>query len=337
MKILYGIQGTGHGHISRAREILPHLAEHAELDVLISGTNCKLTIAGKRTQYRHGLSLTYDSEGKVSYLKTALNLHPITFLQDVHALRPDRYDLIISDFEPVSAWASILSSVPSVAVSHQAAFLSDRSPRPAKRSPFSEQILKRFAPCNYALGFHFRAYDHFISPPVIRREIQKLSPVAENHITVYLPAFDHQTLTSIFLKHSQTEWHIFSPYCEQQYRKQNVWVRPVSNEPFLESFQNCRGIVAGAGFETCAEAMFLGKKLMAIPIGNQYEQQCNAAALQTLGAYVVPSVDGQFNSHINNWLKEDAIPSAVYPADISHLSRKLLRFARRVHTHPVTT
>ena len=30
MKILYGVQGTGHGHISRARVILPRLREIAQ-------------------------------------------------------------------------------------------------------------------------------------------------------------------------------------------------------------------------------------------------------------------------------------------------------------------
>ena len=37
MKILYGIQGTGNGHLSRAEEIVPILKKMAHVDVLISG------------------------------------------------------------------------------------------------------------------------------------------------------------------------------------------------------------------------------------------------------------------------------------------------------------
>ena len=39
MKILYAIQGTGNGHLSRAREFIPALAARTSMDVLISGTN----------------------------------------------------------------------------------------------------------------------------------------------------------------------------------------------------------------------------------------------------------------------------------------------------------
>jgi hypothetical protein len=42
MKILYGIQGTGNGHVSRAKEILPVMRRYAEVDVLISGRECDI-------------------------------------------------------------------------------------------------------------------------------------------------------------------------------------------------------------------------------------------------------------------------------------------------------
>ena len=37
MKILYAIQGTGNGHLSRARDIIPVLQQKGELDILVSG------------------------------------------------------------------------------------------------------------------------------------------------------------------------------------------------------------------------------------------------------------------------------------------------------------
>lgn len=43
MKILYAIQGTGNGHISRARDIIPILVRRGELDLLISGNEADLT------------------------------------------------------------------------------------------------------------------------------------------------------------------------------------------------------------------------------------------------------------------------------------------------------
>ncbi len=326
MKVIYGIQGTGHGHISRAREIIPHLSKYASVDVLISGYNCKMQLANLPVSHKRGISLTYDKNGSVSYLKTALNIKPVTFLQDVNSVKPERYDLVISDYEPVTAWAALNSKTPTVGLSHQASFLSDKCPRPKNQSLFSESVLKYFAPVNRPIGFHFKRYDSFILPPVIRQEIRNLNPVQKNHVTVYLPSFDHETLVSIFLQCKKTEWHIFSPLCDEEYHKDNVWVRPVGNEPFLKSIESSHGVLTGAGFETCAEAMYLGKKLLAIPIKNQYEQYCNAAALTRMGVVTVNRIDPNFITLVRQWLDGAKIVRLNESADIDELAELLFRF-----------
>ena len=42
MKILYAVQGTGNGHLSRAKEIYSILNNRVEVDVLISGTQYEI-------------------------------------------------------------------------------------------------------------------------------------------------------------------------------------------------------------------------------------------------------------------------------------------------------
>ena len=69
----------------------------------------------------------------------------------------------------------------------------------------------------------------------------------------------------------------------------------------MDSFASCCGVICNAGFETCAEAMYLGKKLLAVPIKNQYEQTCNVAALQEMGIKTLKSLDGQ-QQKIQQWL-----------------------------------
>jgi uncharacterized protein (TIGR00661 family) len=329
MKILYGIQGTGHGHISRAREILPLLSEQADIDVLLSGYNCNMTLEDIQITQKRGISLAYDSNGSVSYLQTAMKIQPVTFLQDVNSLNVSDYDLVISDYEPITAWASLNAKVLSVGLSHQAAFLSEKSPRPKKKSLISEQILKHFAPCNRPVGFHFQRYDSFVLPPIIRKDVRELEVKNENHITVYLPAFDHETLVSIFSHCKQVDWHLFSPNCNNPYQKENVKVFPVGNKPFLESLKNSLGVVTSAGFETCAETMFLGKKLLVIPIKNQYEQLCNAAALQKMGVHVFKNLNADIKDKIIHWINDAPIVELSEAADTEHLTRKLVRFAER--------
>lgn len=335
MKILYGIQGTGHGHISRAKEILPKLTKEASVDVLISGYNCKLNLENVDVSRKRGISLTYDDKGGVSFLKTAFNLQPITFLKDLSSIDPDRYDLIISDYEPISAWASMQSKTPSFGLSHQASFLSSLSPRPGQISHFAEALLKYFAPVNRPIGFHFDRYDSFIQPPVIRQEIKDLNPVAGEHITVYLPSFNPEFLAKQFHKKEDTQWHIFSPFCDSAYQIKNVTVFPVGNRPFLQSLESAKGVIAGAGFELCAETMYLGKQLMAIPIKNQYEQLCNAAALQKMGVQVIHQIAESFEENIHDWLERGEIICLEETADIDQLIKLIIRYAGRLNPRQV--
>lgn len=329
MRILYGIQGTGHGHISRAREILPELSQHAGVDVLLSGTNCKMKLPYPDVDYRRGMSLAYDATGGVSYLKTAFELEPIRFLKDVQGLDASQYDLVISDYEPVSSWAAFRSGITCIGLSHQAAFLSDRTPRPVKNSIMAEQVLKHFAPCHRPIGFHFLRYDRFIEGPVIRSDVRRLNPARGGHVTVYLPAFDPETLQSIFAKHSAVQWEIFSPLCEETRNRGNVTLYPVGNEPFLKSMENSLGVLTSAGFETCAEAIYLKKKLMVVPIRNQYEQMCNAAALEKLGVSVSATMGDSFNRKLRHWLHHDQVVTLPEIADIQAITQKIVRFARR--------
>ncbi len=323
MNILYGIQGTGHGHISRAKELLPEFSKHANVDVLISGYASQLDLEEAITYRKRGISLSYDSKGSVSVLRTLQNLQPIRFVSDVHSVPLKQYDLVISDYEPVTSWAAKSAGIPSVALSHQAAFLSEKSPRPSKRSIIAEAILQHFAPADDTIGFHFRRYDRFIKPPIIRSEIRNLNPTEGNHITVYLPAYHHTELAKIFKPFSGINWHIFSPSCSRIQKAGHISFNPISNVEFLRSFEGCKGVVTSAGFETCAEAMYMKKKLLAVPINNQYEQLCNAAALEEIGVRVLTGVE-DIGSEINAWLAEPTVPELYDIADPAQIVSSLL-------------
>lgn len=314
MNILYGIQGTGHGHISRAKELLPELCKHAAVDVLISGYACQLELENDITYRKRGISLKYDSTGGVAILETLRQFNPIRFISDIQSIPLRKYDLVISDYEPVSSWAARIAGVPSVSMSHQAAFMSPKTPRPVKQSVIAEQLLQKFAPTDKLIGFHFKRYDHFIEPPLIREEIQELHPVNEAHITVYMPAYHSMALAGMLQKFSQVDWHVFSPDCRKPQQLSNVWLRPVSHQKFLESVEMCCGVMTSAGFEMCSEAMFLGKKLLAVPIRNQYEQLCNTAALEQMGVTTLESLEGKEHA-IWSWLKQETIITLKEIAD----------------------
>lgn len=303
MKILYAIQGTGNGHVSRAREILPHLLPYGTIDVLISGTHAEVDV-GHPVLYRYpGMGFKFGKSGGISFPETFKSLRPVQFIRDLYALPIKQYDLIINDFEPVSAYAAKKAGMRLQALSHQAAFLSPNSPRPPQRNGFAEWLFRNYAPSTHQTAFHFKSYDQFIHPPVIRNEVRQLQVSEQDHIAVYLPAFEAKRLIPHFLTCHQLKWHLFSKHDAVARWEKNVWIRPINNEAFLSSLASSAGLLTGAGFESPAEALFLGKQLMVIPMTNQYEQQCNAAALALLGVPVVQNINNRFSDALQHWLR----------------------------------
>lgn len=286
MKILYAIQGTGNGHVSRAREIVPLLQQHGDLDILISGTQADVKLTQEVKYKLHGFSFIFGKKGGVDHFKTWQNMNIPRFIADMKSVPLQSYNLIINDFEPVTAWACRKQGLESVSLSHQASFKSKKVPRP-RSIDWGKIILSRYAPTTHHVGFHFERYDDFIHTPVIRKEIRDLQVSNLGHYTVYLPAIDDRHLVKLFNQLPSVQWEVFSKHAKAAYQAQNVMVRPVNNEGFNQSMASCTGLFTGGGFEGPAEALFLGKKLLVAPMRFQYEQQCNAFALKKLGLPVI--------------------------------------------------
>jgi hypothetical protein len=84
------------------------------------------------------------------------------------------------------------------------------------------------------------------------------------------------------------------------------------------------GVLCGAGFEGPAEALFLGKKVMAIPMLEQYEQQCNAAALESIGVPVIPTLSTKYYDRIKWWLLYGDTVKVDYPDHIAKVIEQLM-------------
>ena len=244
--------------------------------------------------------------------------------KDIRSLPLKDYDLIVNDFEPVSAWACKLQKIPSVSLSHQCSFVSPNTPRPAKWS-YAEWLLKYYSPTTYNVGFHFERYADFINTPVIRSEIRNMKTANLGHYTVYLPAYDDKLLTRLLNKTKQVQWQIFSKRQKTHYKEGNVEIFPVNNEAFNLSLANCEGLLTGGGFEGPAEALFLKKKVLMIPMKGQYEQQCNALAASKMGVPVIHEIDDQFVYHINNWISDDKRIVVNFPDETAQIIDNMIK------------
>jgi UDP:flavonoid glycosyltransferase YjiC (YdhE family) len=280
MRIFYGVQGTGNGHITRARVMAKELyAAGIEVTFQFTGRPADKYFdmdIFNGYQLRTGLTFNTD-KGQVNYLKTACEAKPITFIKDVKSLDLSGYDLVISDFEPVTAWAAKNQKKPVLGIGHQYAF-NHNIPR-AGSDPIADQVMKYFAPANRGVGLHWHHFGQPILPPIIDTPETPKS-IIKNKIIVYLP-FDH------------------------------IVCNPLSRAGFQKDLYDSSGIISNAGFELASEALQLGKKILAKPLHAQMEQISNAAALQQLGyGHTMNNMD---IAVIEHWLHDNHAIHITYP------------------------
>ncbi|HSN23205.1 MAG TPA: glycosyltransferase family protein, partial [Methylomicrobium sp.] len=162
MKIFYGVQGTGNGHITRAREMAKAFAAAGvEVTYMFSGREADSYFDMEIFNgHKVMKGLTFHTEnGDVSYLKTAFDARPIHFIREVKSLDLSNYDLVLSDFEPVTAWAAKLRHKKVLGIGHQYAF-NYLIPRDGG-DIISDRVMNYFAPTQQSIGLHWH---HFGQP-----------------------------------------------------------------------------------------------------------------------------------------------------------------------------
>ena len=303
MKIFYAIQGTGNGHISRAVQLYPYLKKYGEVDFFLSGTNAHLNSDIPIKFKSKGLSLFYKHTGGLDYNKIVSSLS-FNIYKDAKSLPVNEYDLVVNDFEFVSSLACSIKKVPCVHFGHQASFQSKKTPRPKGMNPLGNLILEKFVKSNTHIGLHFDAYDENIYNPIIKEEIIAATPINDGHITVYLPQYSLAILEPHLLKQSNFHFEVFTKDVTGIVCKNNITYYPINNSQFTSSMIRCYGIITAGGFETPAEAMYMNKKVLSIPIMNHYEQECNSVALVKKGVMVLKKIDQNFAQYFDQWVYE---------------------------------
>ena len=305
-KVLYALNGTGSGHITRARQFIPYIKKKYDVDILISGRN---HIIDSKLDVKYsfkGFTFIINKNGRVSYLKSLFGNNLFQFIFDLFRLDLNQYDLIISDFEPISAWASKIKGKPSLQLSHQSSLFSKKSPRPENVDRLAEFFIKWYSPCDRYIGFHFKNYDKNIYGPLLRDKIINANPQINDYYVVYLWNYSSEYIVSVLSQLQDYKFKVFDSQANKQYVIENCEIIPTGDDVFFNAILNCKGVICGAGFELPAEVLYLKKKLYVIPIGNQYEQKCNAQALIEMG---VDSAEILNKDYLLNWLKKDTLVS----------------------------
>lgn len=313
MKILYAIQGTGNGHITRAIEIIPYLQKKGEVDILVSGIQSDIELPFEVKYRFNGLSFIFGKKGGVDYWKTFMKMNSMKLLKEIKKIDVKAYDLVISDFEPVTSWASLKAKKVCIGLSNQVVTMHPLAPKPKNMDVIGKLVLQNYAPTTYNYGFHFKRLDGTVFTPIIRKEVRQLIPTNEGHYTVYLPSYDDKQIIKRLQKLDSVQWQVFSKHNKKAIQLDNITIVPIQANLFLESMASAKGVLCNAGFGTPSEALYLKKKLMVIPMKKQIEQFCNAEMLKEMGVAVIKKLNTDNLPKIQKWLEEDTIVEVDYP------------------------
>ncbi|WP_049723770.1 MJ1255/VC2487 family glycosyltransferase [Gilvimarinus polysaccharolyticus] len=313
MKILYGVQGTGNGHLTRARSMARAFAYHGiQVDWVFSGrARSDFFDMEAFGDFRLFKGVTLQTfKGKVNMTKTLLKSDLFQLSRDIRALDCQPYDLVISDFEPVSAWAAKRAGLRSLGISHQSAFLYPITK--CANNIITDLFMRWFAPCDTPIGVHWNHFNQPLLPPILEPSNHPVS-VTSGRILVYLPFAELDDIVALLKPLTNVDFYIYHKL-EQNLDHGHLHFRPFSRSGFQKILHSCEGVICSAGFELPSEAIKLGKKILAEPVVGQMEQQSNALALAQLGYATIASPINR--DTIEAWLNLP-IPGPTFYPDVS--------------------
>jgi uncharacterized protein (TIGR00661 family) len=292
--ILYGVNGEGSGHSSRAREVITHLEAHGH----------RVHVASFDRGYRNlkgdfdvteidGLRLAYV-HNRVRYGKTVLRnlLHLPATARRVRALGRKAegwdLDLVITDFEPIACHVGHKLGRPVIAIDNQH-LLTDTGihyPREYRKEAAAAKLVTRVmtprADAYLVISFftpRVKKKKTFLFPPILRKEVLEATPSEGAYVLVYVTS-EAAELTDV-LKTVRQRFVCYG--FNREGKDGSLEFRKPGLDAFLRDLSGCRAVIANAGFSLISEALHLGKPYLAWPVKRQFEQVFNAYYVGKMG------------------------------------------------------
>ena len=284
MNILYGVNATGNGHISRSRITISELKKRGHnVTVLFSGRKVEDFFDLEEFRpyiIKKGFTFVFK-KGKLNVFRTLLNIDLIQFVKDIFKIKKE-YDVVVTDFEPISAYAARKLGIHCIGIGHQYSFLKT-IPKSFKMKLASLFFLRFYTPINSTISSHFYHFNQSILPPFIEKGLknQNSVPLMKNTFLVYLAWEERDQMISILNTIEDNEFIYYSSV-DKELQIGNITLKPYSNKNFKEDLIACNGLITNAGFQLPAEAIYLGKKILCKPLTGQPEQEHNAKTLKRL-------------------------------------------------------
>jgi uncharacterized protein (TIGR00661 family) len=292
--ILYGVNGEGAGHSTRAKEVISHLVRSGHT-VRVVSFDRGLTNLSKDFPVTEifGFHFAYVNN-RVRYRRTlARNLisAPRAARSFAHLMRQvDEWqiDLVITDFEPMSCHVGRRKKLPVISIDNQHCLtntdvvLPHRHRRDAAAARIATRLMTPHAQAYLVTSFfpvRSKKSNTFVVPPILRQEILDTKPTVGDHVLVYVtsPSPDLADLMR------QVRCNFVAYGFNRDGQDGNILFKKPSMEDFLRDLAGCKAIIANAGFSLVSEALYLGKPYLAVPVAHQFEQIFNAYFLDKEG------------------------------------------------------
>ena len=292
--ILYGVNGEGAGHSTRAKEVLTHLVANGhKVHVASFDRGLQNLKSNFDVTEIYGFRFAYVNN-RVRYKRTiAKNLITVPqaakSLHKLNALVDDaRIDLVITDFEPLTCHIGHKRRLPVISIDNQHCLTNAvvSYPKQYRRDAAAAKIVtKLMTPrANAYLVISFftapiRKRNTFLFPPLLRQQILDATPTETEHVLVYVtspaPALA-KLLGSVRCR--------FAAYgFGREGTDGNIEFKKPSLDGFFSDLVSARAIIANSGFSLVTEALHLGKPYLAVPVSHQFEQIFNAYWLEKSG------------------------------------------------------
>ncbi len=299
-KIIYAVAGEGFGHSSRSHLIGQRLIDAGHDCIFVGSQKSLLYLKqyfGERVKEIFGLSFAFINGriDKSETLKRNLLKLPEANKQNDELFKkhfePFEPDLVISDFEPFSAWWAWRNRVPFISIDHEHMLTLCKLEQPG-RNWFSRITASVVTECHYIGAVAYIIVNFFdaplrvdsavLAPPIIRPVVGSLKARAGEHILLYsTTGKGEEQLRQVLDKFGEQKFYVYGFGKSAEYN--NCIFKERSTEGFLADLAGARGVIASAGFSLISECMYLKKKMLLLPLAGQYEQIINAHYMQKLG------------------------------------------------------
>lgn len=325
--ILYGVNGEGAGHSTRAKEVLMHLVARGHRVHVASFDRGLQNLKDKfEVTEIYGFRFSYVNN-RVRYKRTiAKNLitapQAARSLSRLNALVDEaKIDLVITDFEPLTCHIGHKRHLPVISIDNQHCLTNAvvSYPRQYRRDAAAAKIVTRLMTprANAYLVISFftapaRKRNTFLFPPLLRQQILEATPTDNGHILVYVtsPAPDLAKLLG-----SVRARFVAYGFGRDGAEGDIIFKKP-SLDGFFADLAGARAVIANSGFSLVTEALHLGKPYLAVPVSHQFEQIFNAYWLKKSGY-------GAYWEELN----KERVESFLY--NLPHYRESLANYPRR--------